>query len=289
MDSKEISALIALLDDEDKEVFDHVSGKLLSLGAPVIPELENAWEHSLNPSLQERIEQIIHKIQLDYTFNEFKEWLNSEHHDLLKGTMIITKYQYPELDIQELMQKIDRIRREIWLEINDYLSPIEQVNIFNQVLYKLQGFNGGSAEITEPESYYLNLVLDSKKGNPLSLGILYLIIARQLDLPVYGVDLPHHFCIAYMKNHIPDEKVIEPVIEKEVLFYINPLNNGMIFTKNEINEYLGKLEMESQPSYFIPVGDKEIIKLLIKSLRDVYINKNSNEKAEEMQQFLNMF
>ena len=289
MDSKEVAALISLLDDEDKEVFDHVSQKLLSLGTPVIPTLESAWETTFNPHLQERIEQIIHKIQFSYTLDEFNSWLRSDADNLLEGAMIVSKYQYPELDIEELKLKVEKLRKEIWLELNDYLSPLEQVNVFNQVFYKIHNYHGANAENLDPSSYFLNLVIESKKGNPLSLGILYLAIANDLELPVYGVNLPHHFCIAYLKHEIENFEAVTPATEKEVLFYINPLNNGLIFTKNEIKEYLGKLEMDIKPEYFLPVSNKEIIRILITNLMEAYRTSNNSDKAEEMRRFLELY
>jgi hypothetical protein len=102
MEHKELSALISLLDDPDKEVFRHVSGKLMSYGSRIIPTLENAWEGSFDPMLQERIETIIHRIQFDNLTHQFRQWANLTPHDLFEGACLVAQYQYPDFEKKKL-------------------------------------------------------------------------------------------------------------------------------------------------------------------------------------------
>ena len=74
MDKQEISALISLLDDPDERIFEEVRSKLLSMGQEIIPTLENAWENSFDAVIQNRIENIIHKIQFEKILGELKNW-----------------------------------------------------------------------------------------------------------------------------------------------------------------------------------------------------------------------
>ena len=82
MEDKEIKALISLLDDDDKQVVSHVEEKILSLGKEVIPYLEKEWETSFNPSLQSRIEEIIHTLQYDLLRARLLEWYKGADKDL---------------------------------------------------------------------------------------------------------------------------------------------------------------------------------------------------------------
>ena len=122
--TNEIAALISLLDDNDPEVFDHVAEKLLSLGPVVIDKLEDAYTSIPNPVMQERIEEIIHKIQFSEVEKDFEQWVEFESTDLLKGIMIVTRHQYAELDEEQLLKTISRIQKDIWIGINSYLSPL---------------------------------------------------------------------------------------------------------------------------------------------------------------------
>src|SRR3546814_11105035 len=74
IDPKEVEALIKLLDDPDQEVYQHVEGRLLSHGYDVMNYLESTWERSLDTMLQERIINVIHKIQFHEVEKTLKEW-----------------------------------------------------------------------------------------------------------------------------------------------------------------------------------------------------------------------
>ncbi|MCX8483063.1 MAG: hypothetical protein ORN50_05735, partial [Crocinitomicaceae bacterium] len=114
MNSTELISLIALLEDDDREILIHVESKLLELGSEVIPVLENQWEFSKDAIHQQRIENVIHRIQFRKLREEFKVWLHSEDQDLLHGVYLIAKYRFPTLDKQALSNEIDKIRLDIW-------------------------------------------------------------------------------------------------------------------------------------------------------------------------------
>ena len=287
LENNELNALISLLDDPDNEVYDHVSGKLRSYGADVIPKLEAVWEESFDSILQQRIEQIIHQIQFNALKEDMIDWLENDPDNLYKGAALVARYQYPELDEIKLKADIDHIRRAIWLEMNYHLTPFEQVNVFNHVFYTLMGFSGKTEEKPEVSSFYLNNVLESKKGNSLSLGVLYLIIAQDLDMPVYGVDLPRHFVLAYTKDFL--ETLTDDVdLRDQVIFYINALNKGTIFTRNEILLFLQKMEKEPNAEFFTPRSNKAIVKLLLQNLAHIYQEDGADSKAVEVNELANL-
>lgn len=284
---KEIKALIHLLDDPDHEVNQHVVSKLLSYGRAIIPTLESVWEDSFDPSLQKEIEQIIGKINLNALEKELKLWKESEPDNLLKGVILIAQYQYPDLDIPKINAKIEELRRAIWLEISHNFTPLEQVNIFNHVLFSLFAFKSNAANLQDPQYFYINILLESKKGNPTSLGILYLILAQQLEMPIYGVNLPQHFILAHTKYHLED--LPENKDERSnIIFYINPFNKGIIFTKNEIDLFLKKLNIEPHAKYYLPCSNLEIIAILLKGLIYTYQSIGSLDKVEDLTQLLSV-
>ncbi|WP_316929139.1 hypothetical protein [Nitritalea halalkaliphila] len=94
---QELNALISLLDDEDREVKDHVRGRLLALGADLIPYLENQWESSFNPSIQKELEELIHDLQFAQLKNRLHDWAASERRDLLEGLWLVNTYLYPRV------------------------------------------------------------------------------------------------------------------------------------------------------------------------------------------------
>lgn len=107
-----------------------------------------------------------------------------------------------------------------------------------------------------------------------------MIIAQSLDIPVYGVDLPHHFILAYV-NEIADEK-ISVDNENDVLFYINPFNKGAVFTRKEIEVYIKQIKLQPQKSFYKPTDNITIIKRLLANLITSYGKMGYLDKVEEL-------
>src|SRR5664279_508744 len=138
-ENKEISALFHLIDDPDEEVFSSVSDRIVSLGRAIIPNLENLWETTPDQNVQERIEMLIHKLHFRDLVEEFTEWKNGAC-ELLQGALLVSKYRYPEMSTTTTLQEMEKIRRNIWLELNSYLTPLEQVNVITGILYSYYKF-----------------------------------------------------------------------------------------------------------------------------------------------------
>lgn len=278
---KEISALVKLLDDPDEEVFQNVQERLIGYGNEVVAHLESAWEQSLDTLLQARIENIVHTIQFKNVKEDLNLWYQAGAFDLLQGALIINRYQYPDLDEQHIINQIEDIKREIWIGLQYEMSSIEKIKLINQVFYNQFGFGGNTKNHHDPQNSYLNQVLESKKGNQISLAIIYATLAQKLDIPVYGVNLPQHFILGYI-----DESNAEK--EYGVLFYINAFNKGAIFGKHDVDQFLRQLNLAPQPGFYTPCSNTEIIRRVIRNLISAYENIGSAEKVDELKQLQNI-
>ena len=283
MDKNNIRALIHLLDDPDTEISDVVTGNLMELGPEVIPELENAWERSADQYYQEKIENIIQDIQFLNVKKNLSAWKDSGASDLLEGACWIAKYQYPELEIAGVKKAIEKISSEIWLELNDRLTALEKVRIINHILFGVHKFTKNSRHFYAPQNSFINLVLESKKGNPVSLALIYILIARNLGIPVYGVNLPKIFILAFMDDHGAGKKKT-PL--REVLFYINPYNRGSVLGKREIDHFLAQQKIGPRDSFYLPCTNEEIIQRLLLNLILSYEKLGYPEKLKDLQEFL---
>ncbi|HND46661.1 MAG TPA: transglutaminase family protein, partial [Chitinophagales bacterium] len=175
----EFKALVSLLDDDDNEVFTHVSNKLVSFGKEGLSLLESAWEAEENIVIQEKLESLIKKIQYDNIKDRLKQWLESDEQDLLEAALIVNTIEYPEIDELAIIDKINSIAKSVWIELNAALSPLEELQVMNQVFYQLHGFFSNNDKNTFkqiPDLGNLNKILETKNGNSISLGILFLII-----------------------------------------------------------------------------------------------------------------
>lgn len=274
---EEINALVKLLDDPDEEIYQHVQQRLLTYGNDVISHLESAWEQSLDTLLQERIENIVHTIQFNNVKEDLNLWYQSGAFDLLQGAIIVNRYQYPDLDEQVVINQIEEIKREIWLGLQYEMSSIEKIKLINYVFYQTFGFSGNTKNHHDPQNSYLSQVLESKKGNQISLAIIYATLAQKLDIPVYGVNLPQHFILGYI-----DESNAEK--EHDVLFYINAFNKGAIFGKHDVDQFLRQLNLDPQPGFYSPCSNTEIIRRVIRNLISAYEKLGTTDKVAELKQ-----
>ncbi|HEY9002258.1 MAG TPA: transglutaminase-like domain-containing protein [Mucilaginibacter sp.] len=280
IDPKEINSLIKLLDDPDREIYEHIHDKILSYGGEVIEYLESAWEQAFDPIQQERIANLVHEIQFRLVKDELKLWYHGGAFDLLQGALIINKYQYPDLDEQKVINQIEAIKRDIWLQMIYDSSPAEQVKLINHVFYNIHGFSGNTSNHQDPQNSYLNQVLETKKGNQISLAIIYSIIAQKLDIPVYGVNLPQHFILAYV------DETRESEFEGGVLFYINAFNKGFIFGRRDVDMFLKQLNLKAEKQFYEPCSNADIVRRILRNLISAYENLGSTDKVAELNELL---
>lgn len=272
MEEKELKALVSLLDDEDQQIVSHVEGKILSIGKTIIPFLEREWESNLNPSVQGRIEELIHSLQYDLLRERLRNWYESKDHDLLTGMWILATYQYPEIELEKLKQDLEQIYYETWLEFRPDLFAFDQVKIINSVLFNKLKFGANTKNFHSPGNSMINVVLESRKGNPITLCVIYLLVAQKLKLPVHGVNLPNLFILTYKDtNH---------------QFYINAFNRGLIFSKQDIENYIHELHLVPQPSFFEACTSLDIIRRVLRNLVMSFEKMGEHAKANEVKVLL---
>ena len=279
IENKEITALLQLIDDPDEDVYNTVSDKIISFGKDIIPNLENLWETISNEDTQERIELLIHRLHLRDLTAEFEEWKNGEA-NLLQGAILVSKYHYPDMQPAQIMQEIEKLRRNMWLELNNYLTPIEKINVLNSIFYNYYKQKGVEISYESPDPFLINKTLETKKGNAISNGILLIVLCELLDIPVKAINIPRQFILGYFDEQYD---ILNPVghSSEKINFYIDPLN-GQMYSHKDIENYFKKLSVPPVTSYFRPISNKRIIQFLLEELSKCYDNDRNQYKMEEL-------
>ncbi len=285
MDDQKVKALINLLDDPSEEVFSSVEQALLQLPVETVPLLEKAWELSSDDLFQTRLTNVIHSLQFTDVKNELTRWVRDDARELIYGVFLVAKYQYPDLSFIIINEKLNALRRDIWLEMHDHLTSLEKVRIVNHVLFDLYGFGRNNSNFFSPLNNYINDVLETKKGNPISLSVIYAILCQRLGMPVYGVNLPKNFILAFMDDHYVD-KHAGGVRQASVLFYINPINKGTVLGRKEIDYFLKQYHIESNELLFYPCSDVDVVVRLLNNLISAYDAMEQHQKKEELTELL---
>lgn len=278
MTTNELKALISLLDDPDVVIFNEVEHKLISCGPEIIPLLEQSWEESFDLLIHTRIENIVQRIQYEQVVNDLQLWKIHSQDDLLEGLLIINRYQYPNINENDIHFLLAELRRDAWYHLMYDMTPVEKVRLLNNILFREFGLSGNTMDYHAPQNSFISKVLETKKGNPISLACIYSILAQKLDIPIYGVNLPKHFVLAYMDEENKDQ----------VLFYINAFNRGQMMNQEDIGSFLKQLNLPPTSIYTQPCENIDIIRRVLKNLISAYEYVDNVEKSKEVRNLLDI-
>lgn len=279
LENKEISALFHLIDDPDDEVFTSVTERIISHGRAIIPNLENLWENSPDENVQERIEMIIHKLHFRDLVEEFTEWKNGNG-ELLHGALLVSKYCFPEMIATSTLQEIEKIRRNIWLELNSYLTPLEQVNVISGILYSYYKLKGNEVSYDLQEDFLITKLIENKRGNSITNGILYLILCELLDIPARAIHIPKQFILAYFDFDYKFPNSTRQRVEK-INFFIDPLN-GQVYSQKDVESYFKRISVPPVPSYYKPMDDRKIIQHLLEEFSKCFGDPSELYKKNDL-------
>src|SRR5690606_20064043 len=143
------------------------------------------------------------------------------------------------------------------------------IKIINSVLFGKLKFGANSKNFHSPGNSLINVVLETKKGNPISLCVVYMLVAQKLKLPVSGVNLPNLFILTYKDD-------------KSTQFYINAFNRGLIFSRKDIENYISELHLTPQNSFFEGCSNIDIIRRVLRNLIMSFDKMGEHAKAEEI-------
>ena len=277
-EATKIEAIIRLLDDPDDVVFGVIKQKLFDEGVSVIKQLEDTWEKTSNEMIHQRIEMLTREIQLNHVSKEIKKWAGTGNHDLLEASFWIANYQYPSYDFTSFEFLLNQIIADLKEEMHDDNTPLEKVTLINHIFFQSQKFTRTFSTVNSPQNFYINNVLQTKKGNFFSLALLYAGIGQRLGIPLMALNLPDNFAVAYLNPKFSDL----PIDEHSALFFVNPANKGAVFGRYEIDDFLKKLKIKPESYYYIPMHNIDAIILQLEYLILSYHKMGMEDKVADL-------
>jgi regulator of sirC expression with transglutaminase-like and TPR domain len=271
MTNNELKALVSLIDEEDKEILNLVEKQIYTLGSQVIPYLENEWQQQKDQKIQKRIEDILHHLQFETVLERLQQWKKDEQQDLLTGLWIIATYQYPSLELKNLKIQIEQIYYEVWQVFREGLHPHDLVRIMNSIIFGKLRFKPNT-DYQAINNSMINMVLETRMGNPIALCCVYMLVADKLKLPIYGVNLPNIFIITYKSELMQ--------------FYINPTNKGIIFSKVDIDNYIEQLNIPAADVFYEPCSHLDMLKRILRNLSFSFEKVEDLDKMKDIKKML---
>lgn len=267
------AALVKLLGDDDPAIYQAVRDKIVSCG-------ENAREwlrpHALNPDpvVRRRVQEIVRHFDRLSTDNQFLGFClkEGEDCDLEQGAWLLARTQYPEINTEAYSALLDSFAGELRLRIETLVRTRRILETMIEFIRQDLGFTGNEENYYDPENSYLNRVLDRRTGNPINLCIVYLLLARRLQLPMVGIGFPGHFLCRFQTAS--DE------------FYIDAFNEGKLLTKADCIHHLIRGNFDLHEHYLAPVSARKILARSCGNLHQVYARLGQKEEATKFQRYL---
>ncbi|MCL1821626.1 MAG: transglutaminase-like domain-containing protein [Prolixibacteraceae bacterium] len=285
--NKKTEALLQLLDDPCPIVYEHVERELLKESTKIIPELETLWETSPEEQCQSRIENIIRRIYFKDNSAKLHKWSKRRNPALLDGFILASKYHYTDLNTERVLRKIDEIRRKVWIELNNSLTSLEKITVLNHIFFNDLGFKINIHNYFSPLNCFINNILETKMGNQVSIALLYAIVANKLDLDVRFVDIPHNPLLAYVDKRLA-HRVNPHNLTTEVLFYINPSNEGSVAGRRELEFQLKRLKYNPEQRFFEASPPQRFLTRLLEITERSYAENGFLNKTEDIIQMINI-
>jgi regulator of sirC expression with transglutaminase-like and TPR domain len=232
--------------------------------------------HSLSrdPALRRRAQEIVLFFERQTEDTAFLAFClkHGESFDLEEGAWKLALTQYPEINVEGYRALLDSYGNDLRERLEDISKPEEILGAVNHYLFEEVGFTGNEEQYYDPDNSYLNRVLDRRVGNPISLCLLYLLIAARLRLPVTGIGLPGHFICRYQSSSAE--------------MYIDAFNEGKILTKADCVQYLLQGNYSVREDYLAPVSPRRLLLRICGNLHQIYLHLEQSEAAVRLQRYL---
>ncbi len=268
------AALLKLLADEDAAVYHTIRNKILSFGQNATPWVQ---PHTLSsdPVLRRRAVEIVQYLARQSADNSFLAFcLNQgEDFDIEEGAFLLAQTQYPEINLAAYQALLDSYASDLRERIDFGSSPQNILATINQYLFLEKGFYGNEQNFYEPDNSYLNRVIDRRTGNPISLCMIFYLVARRLRLPVVGIGVPLHF---FCRFQTPTHEL-----------FIDAFHKGKILDKADCIKYLQQSrEGGFKETYLSPLSSRRILLRMCYNLHLIYSQLNLAEEKARFQRYM---
>jgi regulator of sirC expression with transglutaminase-like and TPR domain len=266
------TALVKLLADDDPAVHETVRETILALG-----EEGSSWlrPHTLSndPLVRKRSLEIILHFARQNADNEFLLFClrQGEEFDIEEGSFLLACTQYPDLNIEAYRALFDHYAQEIKERLEPEDPGRAVLGKVNEYLFEDLGFSGDEENFYAPENSYLNQVVDSRRGNPISLCMVYLFIARRLRLPMTGIGMPGHFLVRFQTSR------------EEI--YVDAFNEGKLLTKADCIKYLVRTN-GFRDTLLSPISARRILLRMCSNLHQIYSQLEWAVEVTRLQRYI---
>ncbi|MEQ9309287.1 MAG: transglutaminase-like domain-containing protein [Balneolaceae bacterium] len=271
----EIQSLLLLMDDPDPFIQESVQSRFNELGENAVPILDEYRLEIKSTEEKQRVSDLIHHLTFETLRTDFHELLElgvKNRVSLEKAAFTLARFGNATLREREYSKKLDHFAEMVEPTIRYRLDERRKMKQLIKFVFEDLNFSGDINDYHNPANCFMDQVINRRRGLPITLSMIVMFLARRLELPFFGVNMPIHF----MLNYISDKE--------EVL--IDPYDNGAIVTYDQCYFFLKKNNIEPKPDHFRVATDLEILVRCIRNLIHSYERKEMPERVEDLKKLL---
>lgn len=198
--------------------------------------------------------------------------IEDERIDLLRAALAFGRIEYPHLDTERYVRRVEELARRVSEGIHNIDEPADCIAGLNRVLFQEEMFRGNTVNYYDARNSFLNDVLDRRLGIPITLALLYMEVGARAGFPLFGVGMPGHFLVKHYD-----------VSGSSIL--IDAFNGGAVVTEEDcrrkINSiYAGQIALE--PHFLLTVTRRQMLTRMLNNLRTIYLSQRDFRRGVQV-------
>ena len=273
----EIESLMFLLEDPDPFVQEQVQLRFMELGDRAVPLLDQIRVQTKDKEEKKRAKEVLHKLTFSTLKGDFAELLLEgigNRAQLERAVITLARFGHPTLRESEYVKTLDHFADMLRPSLRYKRSEREKMRILMKFIFEDLNFRGDNKDYHNPANGFIDQVIERRKGLPISLSLVAMFIARRLQLPVFGVNMPIHFMLAF-------------VGEKEEQL-IDPYDQGAEESYDQCYFFLKKNNVTPKPEHFKMASDIDILARCIRNLMHSYERNEEHDRVQELKSLLGL-
>lgn len=182
---------------------------------------------------------------------------NSRYTLVEKCLKLSQTLEYRDLDIVEYVHRLNEMGKNLKNFLSEVNNPTYKISMLNEYMFDIVGFSGDTDDYYNPKNNFLNVVLDKKNGIPITLSIIYIELAKHIDLDLRPVGFPSHFLVKYS-----DELILDPY------------NRGKLLSVEDLQEILDRNydnNIEFSQDFLKELEQEKILVRICRNLKSSYM------------------
>jgi regulator of sirC expression with transglutaminase-like and TPR domain len=270
-----LKSLIYLLDDEDDSIYSIAKHHLLQTGEEALPVLEGYFQTD-DSIMQHRIREVYEAISQTAFKDQFRLFCEKYRGDLdlEEGVFLIAKHGFPGVEMHMYSDLLNFFASEFQSRLDPSDAPEEIAGKIGNYFSIEKRFSGKEADYYNTDNHYIHKVIETKRGVPIALSVIYMLVLRRLNFPVQGIGMPGHFIVKYEFGSKP--------------LFADPFNAGSILSIDDCRRSLLKLGYAFKDEYLEPVTNRQILERMLRNLVLVFEKQNQSMKMQSLLQCIDI-